>query len=139
MPPAHWGRNKTPETKLLLNERMKVETEPDVKIQLEASLKSIENALVWGDKLGALFSGISLGSVLLLAALGLAITYGLMGVINMAHGELIMIGAYATYLVQVPVPEATLPDSAFGWYLVVPPCQCPSPPLRWWALCWNVA
>jgi branched-subunit amino acid ABC-type transport system permease component len=47
------------------------------------------------------FTGISLGSILLLAALGLAITYGLMGVINMAHGELIMIGAYATWLVQV--------------------------------------
>jgi urea transport system permease protein len=46
------------------------------------------------------FTGISLGSILLLAALGLAITYGLMGVINMAHGELIMIGAYATYVVQ---------------------------------------
>ena len=49
---------------------------------------------------GRVFSGISLGSILLLAALGLAITYGLMGVINMAHGELIMIGAYATYVVQ---------------------------------------
>jgi urea transport system permease protein len=47
-----------------------------------------------------MFTGISLGSILLLAALGLAVTYGLMGVINMAHGELIMIGAYATYLVQ---------------------------------------
>jgi urea transport system permease protein len=47
-----------------------------------------------------LFTGISLGSILLLVALGLAITYGLMGVINMAHGELMMIGAYATYVVQ---------------------------------------
>jgi urea transport system permease protein len=46
------------------------------------------------------FTGISLGSILLLVALGLAITYGLMGVINMAHGELMMIGAYATWLVQ---------------------------------------
>jgi len=49
---------------------------------------------------GVVFTGISLGSILLLVALGLAITYGLMGVINMAHGELMMIGAYATYLVQ---------------------------------------
>src|SRR5690606_4023042 len=48
-----------------------------------------------------LFYGISLGSVLLLAALGLAITFGLMGVINMAHGELLMIGAYVTYLMQL--------------------------------------
>ena len=47
-----------------------------------------------------IFTGVSLGSILLLVALGLAITYGLMGVINMAHGELMMIGAYATYVVQ---------------------------------------
>jgi urea transport system permease protein len=47
-----------------------------------------------------LFYGISLGSVLLLAALGLAITFGLMGVINMAHGEMLMLGAYSTYMVQ---------------------------------------
>lgn len=50
---------------------------------------------------GRIFSGVSLGSVLLLAALGLAITYGLMGVINMAHGEMLMIGAYTTYMTQV--------------------------------------
>jgi len=49
---------------------------------------------------GHLFTGISLGSILVLVALGLAITYGLLGVINMAHGELVMIGAYTTYLVQ---------------------------------------
>ena len=55
--------------------------------------------------------------MLLLAALGLAITYGLMGVINMAHGELMMIGAYATYVVQGAVPAATC-RSAFDWYLV---------------------
>ena len=58
----------------------------------------------------------SLGSILLLAALGLAITYGLMGVINMAHGELIMIGAYTTYVVQ-NLFRAHLPG-AFDWYLL---------------------
>jgi urea transport system permease protein len=110
------GESKTPETKLLLNERLQVETEADVKAQLQASLRAIEGALVWGDKLGALFSGISLGSILLLVALGLAITYGLMGVINMAHGELMMIGAYATYVVQ-GLFQKYLPG-AFDWYLV---------------------
>ena len=50
---------------------------------------------------GKLFYGVSLGSVLLLAALGLAITFGLMGIINMAHGELLMIGAYTTYVCQL--------------------------------------
>lgn len=51
------------------------------------------------------FFGLSLGSVLLLAAIGLAITFGVMGVINMAHGELIMIGAYTTYVVQLLMPN----------------------------------
>ncbi len=50
--------------------------------------------------LDGLFSGISIGSVLLIAALGLAIVFGLMGVINMAHGELMMLGAYTTFIVQ---------------------------------------
>jgi len=51
------------------------------------------------------FFGLSLGSVLLLAAIGLAITFGVMGVINMAHGELIMLGAYTTYLIQMAMPN----------------------------------
>src|SRR5204862_169213 len=66
-------------------------------------------------------SGISLGSILLLAALGLAITYGLMGVINMAHGELIMIGAYATYIVQGLFRKYA--PGAFDAYLV---CAVPA-------------
>ena len=103
-------------TKTVLLERLKVETEPDVKAALAASLKTVEGALAWGDKLGAVFSGISLGSILLLVALGLAITYGLMGVINMAHGELMMIGAYATYVVQ-GLFQKYLPG-AFDWYLL---------------------
>jgi len=64
----------------------------------------------------SLFQGVSLGSVLLLAAIGLAITFGVMGVINMAHGEMIMVGAYATYVVQ-ELFRAWLPASMFGWYL----------------------
>ncbi len=111
------GDNKNPDTKLLLNQRLADETDPEVKAAIQASIASIDGALVWGDRLGAIFSGISLGSVLLLAALGLAITYGLMGVINMAHGELMMIGAYATYVMQ-GVFQRFLPESMFGWYLV---------------------
>ncbi len=94
------ANSKDPATQLLLNDRLKLETEADVKTQLESALTQIRSTLGLGDKLGIMFTGLSLGSVLLLAALGLAITYGLMGVINMAHGELIMIGAYATYVVQ---------------------------------------
>lgn len=111
------GDNKNPDTKLLLNQRLADETDPQVKAAIQASIATIDGALVWGDRLGVIFSGISLGSVLLLAALGLAITYGLMGVINMAHGELMMIGAYATYVMQ-GVFQRFLPESMFGWYLV---------------------
>ncbi len=103
-------------TKTILLERLNTETEPDVKAALAASLKTVEGTLAWGDRLGAVFSGVSLGSILLLVALGLAITYGLMGVINMAHGELMMIGAYATYVVQ-GIFQTYFPG-AFDWYLL---------------------
>jgi urea transport system permease protein len=110
------GSSKAPSAKTVLLERLKTETEADVKATLEASLRAVEASLAWGDKINALFSGISLGSILLLVALGLAITYGLMGVINMAHGELMMIGAYATYVVQ-GLFQKFFPG-LFDWYLV---------------------
>lgn len=102
--------------KTALLDRLKSETETDVQTALNNSLREVESSLAWGDKLGAMFSGISLGSILLLVALGLAITYGLMGVINMAHGELMMIGAYATYVVQI-LFQKYLP-AGFDWYLL---------------------
>ena len=94
-------------------------SEPDatVRAQAQISLQAVESKLASGQRIGQVFSGASLGSILLLAALGLAITYGLMGVINMAHGELMMIGAYATYVVQ-NVFRARLPG-LFDAYLVV--------------------
>ena len=109
--------SQTPDTQLLLNQRLSQEDNTQVRHQLEASLRTIQSALGWGEKLGALFTGISLASILLLVALGLAITYGLMGVINMAHGELMMIGAYATYVVQ-GVFRQYLPN-AFDAYLLM--------------------
>ena len=65
-----------------------------------------------------LFNGLAIGSVLVLAALGLAVVFGLMGVINMAHGELMMIGAYTTYLVQ-NIFEAAVPEALFPIYILV--------------------
>jgi len=73
---------------------------PEVSAAAASTLKAIENHLFWVDFFGTIFRGISLGSVLLIVALGLAITFGLMGVINMAHGEIMVVGGYATYLVQ---------------------------------------
>jgi len=94
-----------------------VEPDSDVRAAAELSLHAIESRLATGEMISRVFSGVSLGSILLLAALGLAITYGLMGVINMAHGELIMVGAYATYVVQ-NLFRSFAPD-AFDAYLVV--------------------
>lgn len=64
------------------------------------AVHDIERYIWWGNLFGTAFRGLSLSAVLLVAALGLAITFGLMGVINMAHGELIMVGAYTTYMTQ---------------------------------------
>ncbi len=73
---------------------------PTVAKAASAAIASINNSLaVWGVLQNAWY-GLSLGSVLLLAAIGLAITFGVMGVINMAHGEMVMIGAYVTFVVQ---------------------------------------
>jgi urea transport system permease protein len=65
-----------------------------------AALRAIESHRSSVNFLGTLFRGASLGSILLVVALGLAITFGLMGIINMAHGEMIAVGAYTTYVVQ---------------------------------------
>ena len=78
-----------------------VETDASVRTAAETSLAQVTRKLLIGDLLGQAFSGLSLGSILLLAALGLAITFGLLGVINMAHGEMLMLGAYSTYCVQL--------------------------------------
>jgi urea transport system permease protein len=92
--------------------------EPDPKVRAEAasSLKEIERRLQRLQWLAHAFSGLSLGSVLLLAALGLAITFGLMGIINMAHGEMLMIGAYATHVMQT-IFRNHFPN-ALDYYLV---------------------
>lgn len=81
--------------------------------QALAAIDQHQTFLAWA---GNVFYGLSLGSVLLLAALGLAITFGLMGVINMAHGELLMIGAYATYVVQSVFRQ--LMPAWIDWYVV---------------------
>ena len=83
-----------------------------------------------------LFTGVSLGSILLLVALGLAITYGLMGVINMAHGELMMIGAYATYVVQ-NLFRQHLPGAFDSYVLVAIPVSFLAAARS--ARCWSAA
>ena len=82
-----------------------------------ASLAKIETYTFWGETVGRIFRGLSLGAVLLVAALGLAITFGLMGVINMAHGEMIMVGAYAAFVTQrFFLDDKLQPLAFFDWY-----------------------
>ena len=85
---------------LVQNELAQPNLHPDLKAALVDARSSIKTRIQASEWAGHVFSGLSTASILLLAALGLAITYGLLGVINMAHGELIMIGAYTTYVVQ---------------------------------------
>lgn len=85
---------------LVENELAQPNLHPDLKAALVDARSSIKTRIQASEWTGHVFSGLSTASILLLAALGLAITYGLLGVINMAHGELIMIGAYTTYVVQ---------------------------------------
>jgi urea transport system permease protein len=84
------------------------ESDPDAAVRAgaAAALKKIEREIETYRTLETLFFGLSLGSVLVLAAIGLAITFGVMGVINMAHGELIMLGAYTTFLIQQAIPAS---------------------------------
>jgi urea transport system permease protein len=103
------GQSDDPDVQAKLTPFAQAQTEPDARVRAaaEESLNHIKHRLMWGDLLGQAFMGLSLGSVLLLAALGLAITYGLLGVINMAHGEMLMLGAYATWMVQQAMAQFT--------------------------------
>jgi len=95
-----------------------------------AALRAVESHRSTVDFMGTIFRGLSLGSILLVLALGLAITFGLMGVINMAHGEMIAVGAYTTYIVQnvfgdgIVIPFFGLSLSLPGMHLTGWPYQC---------------
>ena len=102
---AQLSGNLNPEVRARLNQIIDQEEDPAVLETARASLAAIEARLETYRLMETVFFGLSLGSVLLLAAIGLAITFGVMKVINMAHGELIMLGAYTTYVIQRNFPE----------------------------------
>ena len=107
-----------------------IEQDANVRKAAESALRDLEERIAIWDFVGKVFQGVSLASVLLLAAIGLAITFGVMGVINMAHGEMVMIGAYTTFVIQeiirttmpglfdaslfIAIPAAFLVAGAFG-------------------------
>src|ERR1700726_2247991 len=115
------GERKDPQMRSLLaplvakqSDGTFAETDEKVRTAATVALKAMAFEQWKIEMIGTLFAGLSLGSILLLAALGLAITYGLIGVINMAHGEFLMIGAYATYVVQEFFRSHW--QGAFDWY-----------------------
>ncbi len=90
---------------------------PAVAAAIAKAVSSIDDNLAIWHVVQSLYYGISLGSVLLLAAIGLAITFGVMGVINMAHGEMVMLGAYTTFVVQQTI--RTYAPGLFDWSLAI--------------------
>jgi len=113
------GTRTDPQIENLLDKfRAGADTDPELRRAADAALASIGKRLRLVGIAANLFQGISLGSVLLLAAIGLAITFGVMGVINMAHGEMIMLGAYTAYVSQ-QLFRAFLPADWIDAYLPV--------------------
>lgn len=82
------------------------ESSDELRLEAQRILQVAEKKQQWYARAETVFFGLSLGSVLVLAAIGLAVTFGVMGVINMAHGELLMLGAYTTYFIQQWFPDA---------------------------------
>jgi urea transport system permease protein len=103
---------------MLVEQRQSAAGDPQLAAAIDAAIASIDNRLVMFNLVQTVFQGLSLGSVLLLAAMGLAITFGVMGVINMAHGEMVMLGAYATFVVQ-QLFRGYLPAGAAEYSLLV--------------------
>jgi urea transport system permease protein len=97
-----------------LRHAVAVSTDPGVKDAGRRAIQSIDQHISTVNFFGTIFRGISLGSILLVVALGLAITFGLMGIINMAHGEMIAVGAYTSYVVQ------NVFGSGFGFHITLP-------------------
>jgi urea transport system permease protein len=106
-----------PQIRGLLLQQRAAASDAEVKRAIDAALGAIEGRLKLIGAVVTLFEGVSLGSILLLAAIGLAITFGVMGVINMAHGEMIMLGAYTTFVVQ-QLFRAFLPPAWIDAYLI---------------------
>jgi urea transport system permease protein len=99
------GESQYAEVRNLLDQMKQSEEDAALLTVINESLRSMKMRSDFYGVVDQLFFGLSLGSVLLLAAIGLAITFGVMGVINMAHGEMMMLGAYTTYVVQLVMPN----------------------------------
>ncbi|HEX7969205.1 MAG TPA: urea ABC transporter permease subunit UrtB [Stellaceae bacterium] len=114
---AELAKSTDPQIRGLLAQQRDAADDPELRRAVDAALSAVEGRLKLVGFAVTLFEGLSLGSILLLAAIGLAITFGVMGVINMAHGEMIMLGAYSTFVVQ-QLFRAFLPPAWIDAYLL---------------------
>jgi urea transport system permease protein len=110
-------RDRGDQDSLALLDSVPADAPADVRAAASAASTKIQRSLAIWNTVQNLWYGLSLGSVLLLAAIGLAITFGVMGVINMAHGEMVMLGAYTTYVVQEII--RTKYPGAFDYSLMI--------------------
>ncbi|MEO0436542.1 MAG: urea ABC transporter permease subunit UrtB [Pseudomonadota bacterium] len=121
------ARNASPRVRIALEDvSQRADLSDELRSKSASLLRKAESRQRWMERIQAAFFGLSLGSVLLLSAIGLAITFGVMGVINMAHGELIMLGAYTCWVLQqwlpaypgvallIAIPAAFLVSGAMG-------------------------
>ena len=113
------------------------ETDPAVRAATRAALQDIDRFVAQRNIVGYLFNGISLAAVLLIMSLGLAVTFGLMGIINMAHGEMLMLGSYTAYVVQ-EIFAARFPAYADSYFFVALPLAFLVAGLVGFALEWGV-
>lgn len=115
------GTVPTPDVRALVSEyAAPTEADPGLRAAAVEALAEIEQRLAFWGVIENIFQGLSLGSVLLLAAVGLAITFGVMGVINMAHGELVMLGAYTTFMVQHLVRDHAPGLFEYSLFMAIP-------------------
>ncbi len=90
---------------------------PDFKRAVDLAAAAIRRGITIGDTMATLYNGLSFASILFMAAIGLAVIFGLMGVINLAQGEFIMLGAYVTWLVQEALRQFA--PALLEWYLII--------------------
>ena len=95
-----FGKAKSETALAQLRTMLTEEKDPAVQRAVREAIESIESHVELRNMVGYAFNGVSLGAVLLIMSLGLAVTFGLMGIINMAHGEMLMVGSYTAYVIQ---------------------------------------
>jgi urea transport system permease protein len=117
---AYFGATRAEFALGRLREMAPQEPDAEVREAITTAISTIEHYLQWRKTVGYVFNGISLASVLLIMSLGLAVTFGLMGIINMAHGEMLMLGSYTAYAVQ-EFFTASMPGALDGFFLVALP------------------